>query len=183
MKTVFLDRDGVINHDYGYTYKWDNFKFLDKSIEAMKLLNDNGFSIIIITNQSGIARGYYSEKDLLELHKEMEKYLGKFKVKIKDIFYCPHHPEGQITKYRIRCNCRKPGIGMLKEASKKYSLDLKECYLVGDKLSDIEAADRANISRAFLINKYIDTDSLCYKSGELEIISSLHEAALAILNN
>ena len=136
MKALFLDRDGVINHDYGHVHTWDKFDFIDGSIDALYALSKLKIKIIIVTNQAGIAKGYFTEKNIV----------------VEDYFYCPHHEEGVIPKYKICCNCRKPKSGMFFEARKKYNLDLSECIMIGDKISDIIAAQSAGIKKNFLVN-------------------------------
>ena len=139
-KAVFLDRDGVITQEPPhYAHRVDELKFIKKSPEAIRLLNENNFVVIIVSNQSGIARGYYPEEDTVVFNKAMEQKLAKIGAHIDAIYYCPHHPEAKIEKYRIDCDCRKPKNGMLKKAAKNMILDLKKSYIVGDRWSDIEA--------------------------------------------
>lgn len=144
-RAVFLDRDGVINIDSGYVGNIEDFVFIDGVFEALKKLQEKGFLLIIVTNQSGIARGYYSEKEFLKLSEYMKKELKKAGVTITDIFYCPHHPNEQ-------CSCRKPEPQMILDAAKKYNIDLASSWLVGDKISDIEAGKRAGIKNLILLD-------------------------------
>jgi len=146
MKAIFLDRDGVINEDFGYVGKIEDFKFRDGIFELLKLLQDLGYAFFIVTNQSGIARGYYSKEDFLKLSKWMIDELKKRKIFIKDIEYCPHHPD--ITG---ECECRKPKPGMILNLAKKYNISLKDSILIGDKLSDIEAGKNAGIKKLYLV--------------------------------
>ena len=152
MKVAFLDRDGVLNVDFGYVHNWDNFVWIPGSIEAMQKLQDHGFNIIIITNQAGIARGYYSEKDFHKLMKEMRSHLDKFNVKILDIFFCPHHIEGKTKKYRKNCSCRKPEPGMLLNAIEKYNINRNESIFIGDRESDIIAGRAAGIDQSIKVD-------------------------------
>lgn len=128
-KAIFLDRDGTINVEKGYLYKTEEFEFMPDVFEALKMLQDLGYLLIIITNQSGIARGYYGEADFLYLTKWMLEKMRKEGIEIKDVFYCPHHPKGQ-------CNCRKPAIGLFLQAIEKYNIDLSASYAIGDKIRD-----------------------------------------------
>ena len=136
-KTVFLDRDGVINKDIGYLSDSKYFEFVDGIIDVCKYLLENNFSLIVITNQSGIARGFYKEQKFLELNEWMLKELYKRDIEILDVFYCPHGPEDN-------CLCRKPRPGMFINALNKYDINTKESWMVGDKEDDIIAANNAS---------------------------------------
>lgn len=141
---VFLDRDGVITHDPPhYAHRIDQLKLIPKSAEAIGLLNENGFKVVVVSNQAGVARGYYQEKDVEIYNSAMKKELEKNDAYIDAIYYCPHHPDAKMDAYRRDCDCRKPKPGMLKRAEKDLNLDLKRSFLVGDKMSDIEAGYRA----------------------------------------
>lgn len=144
-KAIFLDRDGTINIDKGYLYKKEEFEFLDKAIEGLKILTDLGYILIVVTNQSGIARGYYTEEQLEDLNNYMAEELKKHGVEIKKSYYCPHHAEKGLGKYKVECNCRKPNPGMVLEGIKEFNVDVENSYIVGDKLSDAEAGIRAGI--------------------------------------
>ena len=142
-RAVFLDRDGVITQDPPhYAHRIDQLKLIQKSAEAIKLLNENGFKVVVVSNQSGVARGYYQEKDVDSFNGAMKKELEERGAYIDAIYYCPHYPEAEIEAYRLVCDCRKPEPGMLKRAEKDLNLDLKPSFLVGDKMSDIEAGYR-----------------------------------------
>jgi len=131
-KAVFIDRDGTINVNYGYINNPDDFKMYPNVAKGIKLLQENGFKIIIITNQSGIARGYFSEKSLEEIHDKMKKELSKEDTGVDAIYYCPHHPDEN-------CNCRKPKPGMLEQAIKDFDIEIKDSYIIGDRMLDVEA--------------------------------------------
>ena len=152
-KAVFLDRDGVINYDFGYIHEISNFKFIEGSLEACKILYDMGFLIIVVTNQSGIARGFYDLDDLNNLHKYMKTVFEKQTIKIKEILYCPHHPEGKVDVFKKDCDCRKPKPGLIMKAIQKYDIDVSRSFLVGDKISDMEAANNAKLPFAFKMGK------------------------------
>ena len=144
IKTIFLDRDGVINKEVEYLFRIADFKFNEGVFDACLYFQNLDYKIIIISNQSGIARGYYSERDYLELTKWM---LDQFNIKgisILDIFYCPHGPEST-------CDCRKPKPGMLIEAKNKYNISMKDSWMIGDSESDIKAANAAGISNTILV--------------------------------
>ena len=143
-KAVFLDRDGVITQDPPhYAHRIDQLKLIPKSAEAIRILNKNQFKVVVVSNQSGVARGYYQEKDVEIYNSAMKKELEEGGAHIDAIYYCPHYPEADVEAYRIVCDCRKPEPGMLKRAEKDFNLDLKGSFLVGDKIIDIDAGYRA----------------------------------------
>jgi histidinol-phosphate phosphatase family protein len=135
-KVVFLDRDGTINKDSPDHIKaWDEFHFFPNSKEGIKLLNDNGFRIIIITNQSVIARGMVTREELDIIHNKLLDELKEYGCKIQGIYYCPHHPDDG-------CNCRKPNPGLLLKAAEENDIDTSKCYMVGDRMMDVEAGKK-----------------------------------------
>lgn len=138
---LFLDRDGVINVDVGYLSDPAQLKFIPGAIEAMKEAQTRGYDIIVVTNQSGVARGYYTEDDVQALHAEMSRRLEAEGVHILAYYYCPHHPEGTVEAYKRACDCRKPNPGMLTKAIEEWNVDVDGSFLVGDKPSDVEAAE------------------------------------------
>ena len=143
-KAAFLDRDGVINEDTGYLNNIEDFKWIEGAIEALKILKENNFLIIIISNQSGVARGYFSEQDVHNLHKWMNLQLSEHNVKIDDFFFATELPETENSKTR-----RKPSPKMIEEAIEKYNLNRENCFMIGDKDIDVQAAKNAKI-RGFL---------------------------------
>ena len=143
-KAVFLDRDGVITKEPPqYAHRIDQLELIPKSAEAIRLLNKSGFKVIVVSNQSGVAKGYYQEKDIEIYNSAMKKKLEEKSAYIDAIYYCPHYSEATIEAYKIDCDCRKPKPGMLMRAKRDLDLDLKHSFLVGDKISDIEAGYRA----------------------------------------
>ena len=144
-KTVFLDRDGVINQDSpDYVRSCAEFQFLPGSLEALLRLTENSFSIIIITNQSGVNRNIIPQETLDEIHKKMQRAVIDHGGLIKDIFFCPHHP-------KENCDCRKPKPGMIIQARKRYHIDLSSAYMVGDSVKDMECARNAGCRFAVLV--------------------------------
>ena len=144
IKTIFLDRDGVINKEIGYLSKIADFKFIKGIFDACIYFQNLNYKIIIISNQSGIARGYFNENDYLKVTEWM---LGQFNnngIKILDIFYCPHSPESS-------CECRKPKPGMFLEAKNQYNIDMKNSWMIGDSESDIKSANAAGIFNTILV--------------------------------
>lgn len=146
---VFLDRDGVINVDSGYVSRWDQFKFIPGAVEAMRFFSDAGYLLVIVTNQSGIGRGYYTEPDFSQLTELMQAHLSSEGVDVAGVYFCPHHTEAKIVQYRIACDCRKPEPGMLLRAAHELNIDLARSVMVGDKSSDMIAAQRAGITQRF----------------------------------
>ncbi|MED3778581.1 D-glycero-beta-D-manno-heptose 1,7-bisphosphate 7-phosphatase [Geobacillus stearothermophilus] len=145
-RALFLDRDGVINVEKEYLYKIEEFEFIDGVFETCRYFQDLGYLIIVITNQAGIARGFYNEEDFKIITDWMLKEFEKEGVKITKVYYCPHHPE-----FSGECECRKPKPGMILEAQKEFNIDLAKSILVGDKNSDIEAGITAGIGKNYLI--------------------------------
>tara|TARA_B100000787_G_scaffold147049_1_gene117873 strand:- start:4608 stop:5138 length:531 start_codon:yes stop_codon:yes gene_type:complete len=153
-RAIFLDRDGVINEDSGYLYKWEDFKFLPGVIDALKMFSFDDFLLIIVTNQSGISRGLYSEADFKALCKEMCGFLKTHGVYIKDIYFCPHMPFHEDEKNH--CQCRKPLPGLILQAADKYNIDLNLSVMVGDKKTDILSGKAAGVGLNVLISSVKD---------------------------
>jgi D-glycero-D-manno-heptose 1,7-bisphosphate phosphatase len=151
VKAAFLDRDGVINLDTGYVHRWDEFVFAPGAIAAMRDLQTAGFMLIVVTNQAGIARGYYSTQQFETLTAQMLGHLESEGVRITAVYHCPHHPAGSVPALSIDCDCRKPAPGMLLAAAREHGLSLANSILIGDKPSDIGAAQAAGIGRAYMV--------------------------------
>jgi len=149
-KAIFLDRDGTINVEKDYLFKISDFEFLPGVIEALRSLQAAGFLLIIITNQSGIARGYYSLADYEMLNHWMLNELIKNGVRIERVYFCPHHPNATVSKYKVNCDCRKPKLGMFKRAIVDYNIDLSHSFAIGDKIRDCSICS-STVCRGFLI--------------------------------
>ncbi len=149
-RAVFLDRDGTIIEDVGYLNECSKIKFLPRASKAIKLLNQNGFKVIIATNQSGVARGFFTEETVREINRYIQETLAKQGALIDKTYYCPHHIEGTIKEYKKECHCRKPNPGMIEEAAGEFGIDLKNSFVIGDKSSDIEAGHRAGCKTILL---------------------------------
>ncbi len=133
---VFLDRDGTINVEKDYVYLWKDWEWLPGAVEALKHLKDMGYLLVVVSNQSGVARGYYREEDIHRLHEKVNQELLKHNVQIDAFYYCPHHAKYGDKK---ECSCRKPNPGLLLRAQKDLGIDLKHSYMIGDKVVDVEA--------------------------------------------
>lgn len=168
-KAVFLDRDGTINIDKKYVYKIEDFEFIDGVIDALRELQNNGYILIIITNQSGIAHGYYTEEDYNILNAWMTHVLNKRGVKLGATYFCPHHKDGIIQRYRIKCNCRKPQVGLFEQAIKDFDIDISKSYAVGDRMRDVEVCKRYGI-KGIVVNsesERIDDSGIRHITGDL----------------
>jgi len=161
---VFLDRDGVITSDPPhYAHKVDQLKLIPGSAGAIHLLNKNGFKVIVVSNQSGIARGYYTEKDIHIFNKSLKKELKKKEAQIDAFYYCPHHPEAKVKKYTAVCKCRKPKPGMIIQAAKEHNIYLSESFMVGDRQSDILAGKNAGCKTIHVLTGVGRDQNLKYK--------------------
>ena len=151
-KAIFFDRDGVINKNYGFVFKYDKFVWLKNVKKAIKYAYNKNYLLIVITNQSGVARGYFSEKDIKKLHTHINKVLKKEDCKIHDFFYCPYHPKFGNNKYKKDSFLRKPNPGMILKAIKKWNININKSFMIGDKTSDQLAAKTLNLK--FIKKKY-----------------------------
>jgi D-glycero-D-manno-heptose 1,7-bisphosphate phosphatase len=138
-RAVFLDRDGTINEEVNYLSQPEQLRLIDGAAEAIKRLNQAGWKVVVVTNQAGIARGYFSEAALRQIHLELEKIFRAQGAHIDAIYYCPHHPTAGIGIYKADCDCRKPKPGLLERAASELQIDLRRSFVVGDKRSDLEA--------------------------------------------
>ena len=152
-KAIFLDRDGTINVEKDYIYKSEDLVFEEGTIEALKTFKNLEYILIVVSNQSGIARGYFTEEDLNIFNNNMNEILKKNGVEITEFYCCPHHPNG-IGEYKKVCECRKPNNKMIEDAIKKYNIDREKSYMVGDKISDIEAGFKSNLKTVLVKTGY-----------------------------
>jgi D-glycero-D-manno-heptose 1,7-bisphosphate phosphatase len=137
---AFLDRDGVLNEDAGYTHRPDQLVWMPGALDAVRSLNRAGYYVFVVTNQAGIARGYYDEGAVRRLHLHMQEQLIAHGAHIDAFYFCPHHPDGVVKELAVTCRCRKPGPGLLEQAAQDWPIDLDRSFLVGDKDSDMDAA-------------------------------------------
>lgn len=178
-KALFLDRDGVINQDKGYVYKKEDIEFIDGIFELCQQAQQLGFLIIIVTNQSGIARGLYDEEHFFHLTQWMKQQFLKNNVNITDVFYCPHHPDYGDDRYRKVCSCRKPAPGMLNKAIAMYGIDVSKSVLIGDKWSDLQAGEKAKLRQLVLLHTRetkVSVKSEFESNRKIQTITSLHGA-------
>ena len=172
-KTIFLDRDGVINKEVNYLHKIDDFEFINGIFDTCIYFQKLGYKIIIITNQSGISRGYYTEKQYQIVTKWMLNEFLNNQVQILDIFHCPHSPEAN-------CNCRKPKPGMLLDAKSKHNIDMKKSWMIGDKENDIIAANKSGITNTILVKSGHQINET--NSNAKYILESVIQSSKVIMN-
>ena len=175
---VFLDRDGVINVDHGYVSTWEQFEFLAGVPEALRELQDAGYLLIVVSNQSGIGRGYYSERDLSALNQAIAEHLSNtVGVTLSGFYHCPHHPTEAEGEFRQQCHCRKPAPGMIQQAVLDHGIDVRTSLLVGDKDSDIEAGRAAGVARLF---KVVDSAQSAASAPDIHFVTALSEVPLLL---
>ncbi len=138
-RVIFLDRDGTLNEEVNYLHRKEDLKILAGVPEALKLFKEHGYKLVVVTNQAGVARGYYTEADVEELHRYMNELFAPLGAEIDAFFYCPHHPEHGIGQYKTVCHCRKPKTGMFKMAEQLFEVDKAHSWMIGDKLIDVQA--------------------------------------------
>ena len=179
-KAVFLDRDGTINIEKNYLYRIEDFEFIPGVPEAIKMLNDAGYLVIVVTNQAGIARGYYTEEDMHKLHRHIDEELKKYDAHIDAYYFCPHHPIYGIGEYKQECHCRKPKDGMLQKAIEEYSINVSESYIIGDKVSDVLAGNKCSITGILVRSGHSIGDE--YRNSNYLIQDDLFCSVKMILN-
>ena len=151
-RAAFLDRDGVINVDHGYVSQWEQFELIPGVVEALKSLHAAGYLLVVVTNQSGIGRGLYTEAEVVALHNQLNTFLqANASIEIAGFYHCPHHPAEAHGALKRVCDCRKPAPGMILAAADDLNIDLADSILVGDKASDIEAGMAAGVGRLFRV--------------------------------
>lgn len=173
-KALFLDRDGVVNVDHGYVSNPKDFEFIHGVFDACKQFQIAGYQIVIITNQSGIGRGYYTEQEFEELSAWMIEQFKLNGVDITAVYHCPHHPTKANPPYLLQCDCRKPNPGMLFQAMHELRLDPESSIMIGDKPSDIQAAKNAGIKQRFLVNsgQSLTTEDSALADGTFDDLAS-----------
>ena len=150
-RVVFLDRDGTLCEEVGYLSSVEQMRLIPRSGEAVRLLNQKGYKVVVVTNQAGVARGFFPEAVLEGLHAEMVRQLREEGAYLDGIYYCPHHPSDGFPPYRQECNCRKPATGLLERAAADLNLDLLSGYMIGDHFSDVECGQRIGAETVLLL--------------------------------
>ena len=153
-KAVFMDRDGTLSEEVGYINHPSRFKLFPYAAEAVRRLKENNWLAIVVTNQAGVARGYFSENMIRRVHEKMREDLEKENAHLDAIYYCAHHPTVGEPPYRAACDCRKPKPGLIMQAETELGVDLEQSWMVGDRYSDIELARNAGIRSAFVLSGY-----------------------------
>ena len=151
---VFLDRDGTLIREVGYLRRPEQVELLPHTIQALHQLQDCGYRLIVVTNQSGVARGYFTEADVQAVHRHLTTLLLKAGIQIDAFYYCPHHPEGTIASYRRQCRCRKPSPGMIEQALREFAIDLSHSAVIGDKASDILLGKQMGLTTILVLTGY-----------------------------
>lgn len=185
-KAVFLDRDGTINVEKHYIYKIEDFEFLPGALEGLRLLQDAGYLLIIITNQSGIGRGYYTEDDFWHLNEWMVDKMKETGIRVNKIYYCPHHPDACVDKYRMTCMCRKPSLGMYKQAIADFNINIARSWAIGDKIRDCAICNVSKCKGFLIGNSENDLIIKAVKSNlykNIRYACSLKSAAEKVLES
>jgi D-glycero-D-manno-heptose 1,7-bisphosphate phosphatase len=151
---LFMDRDGTISEEVGYVNHPSRFRVFPYSAEAVKLLNDNGWLAIVVTNQAGVARGYFSEDVIVQIHEQLRRDLESASANLDAIYYCAHHPSVGEPPYRLDCDCRKPRTGLITRAAADFEIDLARSWMVGDRYGDLELARNAGLHSALVLSGY-----------------------------
>jgi D-glycero-D-manno-heptose 1,7-bisphosphate phosphatase len=151
LPAAFLDRDGVINFDSGYVHRVADFQFIPGVLSACRDLHVAGYKLIVVTNQAGIAHGHYDERAFEEITAWMSDRFLEAGAPLAGVYYCPHHPRGKVARFSRECGCRKPAPGLITQAVREHQIDISRSFLVGDKESDLEAAERAGIANRYLV--------------------------------
>jgi D-glycero-D-manno-heptose 1,7-bisphosphate phosphatase len=182
---VILDRDGTLCHEVHYLRRPDQLRLFDGAAVSMRRLREAGFALVLVTNQSGVARGYFSEDDVAAVHRALQEELAAAGAGLDAVYYCPHHPRQGSPAYRTRCRCRKPGTALLEQAQAELGLDLARSYAVGDRLRDLEGALRLGC-RGFLVRTGYgrrEEGRLRQRRLPVEVVDDLAAAACRILED
>ena len=153
-RVIFLDRDGTLNEEVHYLHKKEDLRLIEGAADALCRFRKSGYRLVVVTNQAGVARGYYQEEDVKLLHEYMNEILRPLGAEIDCFFYCPHHPEHGIGAYKKNCSCRKPDIGMFEQAEQYFQVDKAHSWMIGDKLIDVEAGKRFGVSTVLVGTGY-----------------------------
>ncbi len=185
-KAVFLDRDGTVNEEVGYLTDLEKLRLIPGAGAAIRRMNDAGFKVVLVTNQSGVARGYFPEERVHEAHARLGRMLNAEGARVDAVYYCPHHPKAGTSHYTMECDCRKPKTGLVDRAVKDLDIDIRHSYMVGDKWSDVELGQRAGLSVVLVESGFAHDDPGNIRPAQVRdpdfIARSLSEAADWIMN-
>lgn len=180
-KAVFVDRDGTLNVEKNYLYRVEDFEFIPGAPEAIRRLRESGFLVIVVTNQSGVARGYFTLSEVDALHRHIQNELKKAGTCIDGFYVCPHHPAEGVGEFRRECDCRKGEPGLLLRAAAERHIDLSASYMVGDKLADVEAGERAGCTPLLVMTGYGRTEALKLAGKQVHCFNDLGAATGYVL--
>lgn len=180
-RAVFLDRDGTINEEVGYLSRLEDLKIYENAAEAIRLIKENGFLAVVVTNQSGVARGFFSEDFIITVHNKMNEYLKERGASLDALYYCPHHPRFGNEIYRRECSCRKPQPGLLLRAAEDFGIDLERSYVIGDMPRDMDTALNVGAKGVMVRTGY--GNSVVATSKPLYIADDLLDAAKWIIRD
>lgn len=182
---VFLDRDGTINEQMGYVNHPSRFVLLPEAARGIRLLNEAGFLAVVVSNQSGVARGYFPIELVHEVHERMHRELAAVGAALDGVFFCPHHPDGKVAEYAVVCTCRKPKPGLVRQAEARFRIDRARSYVIGDRVSDLQLADRCGLKGVLVETGYGRGDRLYVLPGSpvqpVHVASDLEAAVRWIL--
>jgi D,D-heptose 1,7-bisphosphate phosphatase len=182
-KAVFIDKDGTLITDVPYNADPDLIRLEPGAAAALQLLHEHGYALVVVSNQSGIARGYFKDQAMQAVKDRITSLLDRHGVQLDGFFYCPHHPQGSVKEYAIDCGCRKPKPGMILQAAGLLNIDLRQSWMIGDILHDVEAGNRAGC-RTVLLDNGNETEWVINSYRQpLYITGGLLEAAQLIVNN
>lgn len=184
---VFIDRDGTISEEVGYVNHPSRFRLFPYSAEAIRILNDSGWLAIVVTNQAGVARGYFSEDVIRKIHQQLVSALHAESARLDAIYYCAHHPSVGEPPYRLDCDCRKPKPGLIEQAGRDFEIDMAASWIAGDRYSDVELARNAGLRSAFVLSGYgrgeWEYQSQGWKHRPDLVCENLLEAVKSIVNH
>ena len=175
---VFLDRDGTINVDKGYLCRIEDFEYLQGAVEGLRHLKEWGYLLVVITNQSGIARGYYRKEDFCKLTEWMLTDLRAKGVSVDRVYYCPHHPEGIVKEYAVACDCRKPGTGLFYRAAKELGIDFDRSIAIGDKERDLAICNETGVTGILLSSRNTGEEKYLICRNWDEVIGSIRRVCI-----
>ena len=179
-KAVFLDRDGTIIEEKHYLRDPEQVVLIPGAATAISLLAEKGYYIVMVSNQSGVARGYFDEEDVIRVNQRVQELLREHGAAIDAMYYCPHHPDGNIAKYKVDCSCRKPKSGMGIRASQEHDLDLSKSYMIGDKIADVEFARNCGMKNGFLVKTGHGKEQVLLKQYGKQATDILHAAKMIL---